>query len=76
VVLSLSQVQPAEVSLMALARVTAVASGVDCLVAGPVRMPCHDLEAVCLVAELVEMQCLEWKPVEVEVDGGIERAWG
>jgi hypothetical protein len=60
-------------SLMAFAQVIAKASGVDCLVAGSVEMPCHDLEAACWVAEFAETQCLEWETVEVV--GDIERAW-
>ena len=56
---SRSQVQLAEVSSMALALVTATASGVDCLVAGSVEMPYHDFEAACSVAEPVEVPCLD-----------------
>jgi hypothetical protein len=57
---SRSQVQPAEVSSMALALVIATASGVDCLVAGSAsEMLCHDLEAACLAAEPVDVPCLD-----------------
>lgn len=59
-------------SLTALARVTAMAFGVDCLVVEPVETPCHDLEAACLVAELAEMQRLDWGAVEA--GGDIEQA--
>lgn len=45
---------------MALALVIATASGVDCLVAGSAsEMLCHDLEAACLVAEPVDVPCLD-----------------
>ena len=81
--------QLAVVSLMALARVTAQGSGVECLFAGsaetpcrgweaaclvePVEVPCLDKGVVCLIAGLVEMQSLDWESVEVA--GGIEPAW-
>lgn len=50
-------------SLTALARVTAMAFGVDCLVVEPVETPCHHLEAACLVAGPVEMTCRGWEAV-------------
>ena len=63
VILSLAQVQLAEVSSMASAQATAKASDVGCLVAELVEMPCRDLKAVCLVAGLVEMPCHGWEAV-------------
>ena len=75
---------------MALVRATAMASGVDCLVAAFEEMPCRDLKAVCLVAGSVEMPCRDsqavWLTVgpvgmahrdlqAVEAAGDIERAW-
>ena len=59
-VLYLSQMRLVQVSSMALARVTVKVSGVDCLVAGSAsEMLCHDLEAACLVAEPVDVPCLD-----------------
>ena len=75
---------------MALARRTAKASGVGCLVAELVEMPCRNLKAVCLTAGPVEMPCRDLKAVclvaglaeihcldweAVEASGDIERAW-
>ena len=73
VILSPSQEQLAVASSMVLARVTAEASDVDCLVAGSVEMPCHDLEAACWVAELAETSYRDLQAVEAA--GDIERAW-
>ena len=50
--------QLAVVSLMALARVTAQGSGVECLFAGSAETPCRGWEAACLV-EPVEVPCLD-----------------
>lgn len=90
VILSPLEVPLAEASSMALARVTAKASGVGCSVAELVEMPCRDLKAVCLVAGLVEMPCHGWEAVclvaglaeihcrdweAVEAAGDIEWAW-